>query len=290
MIGTLTAAVLAAAPASAHPSRGIAVGPGGKVYFSDLTRIWRIEGDKRVLVRDNRGNHSHAMIVDPSGTLAWEESDYDPATGRYLETIWQLGPRGPQRRFGPALNPPLGIGIARDRAGCTYRVDQRGRGGPALVFRRCPGRATERLVGSEAAAKGFHPELVNDVGGVAFTPDGHFLFRHGGAVRKIDAAGRVTTVASGFADENFGIAMDRGGRLLVAEFNRRRVVGVAGGKRSVAAVSPPGWAPSGVAAGPAGRFYVLEASIYRPGRPLRMQVREIDGPRATLVARLTVAE
>lgn len=278
-------------PALAHPSRGIAVTPDGTVYFSDLTRIWRIAGDKRILVRDNRGRHSHAMIVDRSGTLVWEESDYDPATAGYRESIWQLGPRGPQRRFGPAANPPLGLGIARDSRGCSYRVDEPRRGGEALLFRLCPGRPAERLAGSAAAAAAFTPALVNDVAGVALAPDGRFVFRHGESVRMVDAAGRMTMVATGLARENFGIAMDRQSRLLVAEFDRRRVVRIAGGRRAIVARSPDGWAPSGVAVGPDGTIFVLEASVHRPGAPLRMQVRAVTpGQAARLVARLTVAQ
>jgi hypothetical protein len=43
----------------------------------------------------------------------------------------------------------------------------------------------------------------------------------------------------------------------------------------VAATTPPGWAPTGVAAG-RDALYVLEASDYRRGEPVRMRVRRID--------------
>lgn len=251
-------------------------------------RLWRIDGDKRVLIRDNRGHHTHGLIVDASGHLVWEESRYDPATGDYTEVIWELGPRGPVARFGPLKAPPMGLGIARDAQGCTYRVDQPGRAGPALAYRRCPGRPAERLVGSVAAAAAFRPILANDVAGVAFSPDGRFLFRQGGTVHSIDRDGRIRLVAGRLSSDNFGIGVDPQGRLLVAEFDRRRVIRIAGAHREVVATAPAGWAPTGVATGPDGRIYILEASLHVPGQPLRMQVRALRDGRATLIARLTV--
>ena len=283
-------ALLEAAPAAAHPSRGIVVDRSGDIYFSDLVRIWRIRGDRLELVRDNRGSHTHGMIIDASGTVVWEESRYDPAGPTYLETVWRLNGGQPSRRFGPLRRPTLGLGIARDGAGCTCRANQVGVNGPPLVHRLCPGRRPQRLLGTTADEARYRPELINDAGGVAFGRDGSFLFRIGDTVRSADPSGRVRTIASGFARENFGIAADPAGALLVVEHGNRRVVRVTSGRRQVVATTPPGWGPTGVAVR-GGSLLVLEASDYRAGAPIRMRVRQV-GPRgrSRLLAQVTVPQ
>jgi DNA-binding beta-propeller fold protein YncE len=274
----------------AHPARGIAVSRDGHVYFSDLTRIWRIDGGKRTLIRDNHGHHSHSLIVDASGTVVWEESAYDPATDRYTETIWELGARGPRPRFGPLRSPPLGLGLARDARGCTYRVDLPAQGANGFAVRRCSNERPRLIFGSAAAARAFRPVLINDVAGVAFAPNGNFWFRDNGIVRSVDAAGRMRIIARGLSPDRFGIAADRQGRLLVAEFDRRRVLRIDGARREVVATSATGWAPTGVAVASDSRLFVLEATLYRRGDPLRMQVRQLAPGPPRLIARTTVAE
>lgn len=283
------AAALFAVPASAHPSRGIAVDRTGTVYFSDLVRIWSIDRGRLRLVRDNRGNHTHAMLVDASGQLVWEESAYDPATSSYLETIWELRGGRPVRRFGPLQRPTRGLGIARDRLGCTFRASQAERGTPVLVHRLCPGRPPIRLVGAAAADARYRPLLVNDLGGVALDR-GRFLFRAGPTVAAVDARGQTQLLASGLADENFGIAIEPGGGLLVAEHDRRRLIRVTGNRRQLVAASPAGWAPTGAAVGSRGEIYLLESTVHRPGQPLRVQVRRVAPGSPRLMARLTVPQ
>ena len=289
----LAAAALACAaamPAAAHPSRGIVIDRAGTIYFSDLVRIWRIDGTRLRLVRTNPGTHTHAMVLDPAGNVVWEESRYDPASQRYTETIWTVSGGRLAKRYGPTARLARGAGIVRDRHGCTFHSDQAARLGPGLVHRLCPGRAPVRLFGSAHDDARFRPALVNDVAGVALAPDGSFVFRHGGAVRAVDARGSARLLADRIAVENFGIAVDGAGRLLVAENANRRVLRIADGRRQVVAATPRGWAPTGVAAG-GSNIVVLEASDYRRGQPLRMRVRKIaaDG-RSNVLAQVTVPE
>ncbi|HVF38164.1 MAG TPA: hypothetical protein VNA29_09525 [Sphingomicrobium sp.] len=253
-------------------------------------RIWSIDPRGRLtLVHDNRGSHSHAIAIDASGQLVWEESRYDPATGRYTEFVWQRANGRTTRRFGPLRNPTPGLGITRDSVGCTWRYDRVGQGGPALVHRLCPGRRPVRLYGSAADEARFRPELVNDSGGVALASDGSFLFRHGGTVRAITRDGRIRMVAAGLSAHGSGIALDDAGGLLVADNGNRRVIRIAGPKRQLVATSPPGWAPTGVAVR-ARVVYVLEASDYRRGQPIRMRVRRVDGQRIRLLAQVTLPD
>ena len=230
------------------------------------------------------------MAIDAAGHIVWEESSYDPASRTYQETVWQLSRGRLSRRFGPVSRPSRGLGIIRDRQGCTWHSDQAGRVGRSLVHRLCPGRPPVRLVGSAADDARFRPELINDLGGTLLAPDGRFMFRHGGTIRSVDPRGLVRLVASGLAVENFGIALDQAGRLLVAEHGNRRVVRISGRQRQVVAASAPGWAPTGVTAR-RDAIHVLEASDHRPGRPPRVRVGQIgpDG-RARMVAEVEVPQ
>ena len=82
--------------------------------------------------------------------------------------------------------------------------------------------------------------------------------------------------------------MDRGGTLYVAEAAKRRILAVQpGGERRVAAASTAPWSPTGVAT-TAGALYVLEATDYRRGTPLRMRVRRVASGNARVLAMVTI--
>lgn len=290
--GWLAAAFLVAAatPAAAHPSRGIVVDQSGTIYFSDLIRVWRLDGTRLSLVHRNPGTHTHSLALDPAGRLIWEESAYDPSRDTYAESIWQLSGNRVSRRFGPFSPPPRGLGISFDRSGCSFHADQLSRGGPGLVHRWCGRRSSIRLLGGAADDRRFRPALVQDIGGTTLAPDGRFVFRQGGMVRAVDRRGRVQLLARNVADENFGIALEPGGSLLVVEHANRRVLRIAGGRATIAARSPAGWAPTGVAAGRRSTF-LLESSSYRRGEPTRMRVRRVArGAGTQVLAEVTVPQ
>lgn len=283
---------------AAHPARGIAVRADGRVYFSDLERIWEIGRDGRLrLLRKHRGVHTHSLTIDQAGNLVGEESAYDPSHNTYTEAVWAISPRGRYHLLVGRLQPTTrGLGIMADGRGCRYHADQTGRGagpeaGLPLLYRKCPRRAAERLLGSAAEDRGFRPALINDVSGVAWGPDGSFWFRQGSAVRVLPRHGRVRVVAKGLAAENFGIAVDGAGKLYIAEAAKRRILAVyPGGRCSIAARSEAPWGPTGVALA-YGALYVLEATDYRRGVPLRMRVRRVvPGRSAQVLARVTVPE
>ena len=271
-LAALTALLFATA-AAAHPSRGIAAAPDGRVYFSDLVRIWTIAPDGRVtLVRHAGGRHMHEIFLDPGGTLYGEESDYSPATRAYRAAIWRLRPGGGSAyAYGPTARPAPGMGVFRDARGCTFQADET-RARALVLYRLCPGQRPEHIAGARSPPR----DLLSNIGGAAFGADGSFYFRRGSSVHRLTPRGALTTAASGFSPENFGIAVDSAGALLVAEPARRRVVKLGGnGRRTIAATSSPPWSPTGVAVS-RGSLYLLEASDHAPGRQTRVRVRKLS--------------
>lgn len=282
-------ALLLPASGLAHPSRGIVVAPDGRIYFSDLERIWAIARSGRLtLVHQHRGVHTHALAMSRNGDLFGENSEYDPAGRRYTETIWRITRDGRYSVvYGPITPLPRGAGLLRDAGGCTYHSDQGAQRRP-LVHRKCPGRPVERLVGSAADDRAFRPALINDIAGTALAADGTFYFRQGSAVRKISPGGRVSVVADGLAAGNYGIALDPRGHVHVAEPSARRIVTVSpdGRKRiSASAVAP--WSPTGVAVH-GGKLLVLEWTDFKRGTPVRGRVREIAGSRSRTLAAVSI--
>jgi hypothetical protein len=289
-LGFAAALVVVPATAAAHPARGIVVAPTGRVYFSDLERIWSIAPNGRLsLVREHRGVHTHALAMTRNGDVIGEDSEYDPSDQSYRESIWRVSPGGRfSYLYGPTKVLARGVGLMRDARGCTYHSDQTGPNGRPLVHRNCPGRAPERLVGSESDDRAFRPVLVNDVAGVALSSDGSFYFRQGRAVRKLAPSGRLSIVADGLAAENFGIALDPGGSLYVAEFAHRRVLRISpDGQRLVVAPSEAPWGPTGVAFRN-GALYILEATSYRRGAETRMRVRRVAGGKSQTLAAVSI--
>ncbi|HEX8444026.1 MAG TPA: hypothetical protein VF631_10325 [Allosphingosinicella sp.] len=265
-----------AAGAFAHPPRGIAVAPDGRVFFSDLERIWAIApGKQPLVVRRSVGAHVHELFLDSGGHLWGEDSFYDPATARYRAGLWMIAPDGRfSYTYGPTGSPTFGAGVLRDRFGCSYLVGET-RVRALLLHRLCPGGAPQLLSDRAAARDAEPPVLLSNIGGAAFGPDGSFFFRHRGIVQRLRAGDRLVTAAVGFAPENYGIAVDRAGALYVAEQANRRIVRVdARGRRSAPIGAEAPWAPTGVVAS-GGALYVLEVTDYARGAPTRLRVRRM---------------
>ena len=269
-------AVLLPTSAIAHPSRGIVASPDGRVFFSDLQRVWMIDPAGRLsVVRGSNGGHTHELFLAPNGSLYGEDSHYD--NGRYTSALWRRDVSGRiVFLFGPAANPPPGLGVMREPLGCTYQSD-RSRTGELILYWRCHGRKSERLAGVPAEPR----DLLSNFSGAAVAPNGFFYFRRGSTIQRVDSGGRVSVAARGLSAENFGLAVGFDSSLYAAEFANRRIVRVRpSGKRSIAATSSAPWAPTGVAH--AGRaLYLLEG---RSDRSTRMRVRRIVDGRSRILA------
>jgi streptogramin lyase len=284
MKGVLGAAALAStllavfpAAARAHPGTGIAVDARGRVYFTDLRRIWLCEPDGRLTVVVS-GKHSHAIRLDEEGRLEGEHLAYEPGSGRWWTSSWRLEPDGtvhdtpPPTEGFPFLFTPA---VGPDGTRYYTRVDNNRRDVSEIHRRRSDGRAELVAGGAYGFADGLGREArFGPIGAIAVGPGGALFVTDEVSIRKIDPSGRVTTIARGgpllkpslfsrFFQGRFGklmgLVVDGEGTVFAANYGGRRVVRIASsGRVSSVLESDDGWSPSGVALA-RGVLYVLEA-------------------------------
>jgi hypothetical protein len=265
--------------AAAHPGTGIAVDRQGRVYFTDLKRIWRWEPGGRVTAVVE-GKHSHAIRLDADGNLEGEHLAYDSATQRWLASAWRLAPDGSLRDAGPKMEEGFPFlftpAVASDGTRYYARVDNNRRD-VSEIHRRTPDGRIELLAGGAYGhADGVGREArFGPIGAIAVGPRGEIYVTDLACVRKVTADGRVTTLArdgrllkSTLAGrllgvgERFGsmmgLTVDAGGNVFAANYGGRRVVRVTPSGRVTSVLDQSGpWSPTGVALS-GDDLYVLE--------------------------------
>lgn len=288
MISVWLMLALAATAASAHPPYGIVADGEGRVYFTDLERVWRLEADGRLtLFRPSPGAHVHELALAPNGDVIGSQNAYDPGREEHSSGVWRRTPGGVETwlvEMSPT--PPKGSGPWLDQAGNSYVTqwvsndDHR-----VMLFRRSPAGRVDLLFGDSEAAARFRQEMAADVGGLALAPDGAVLFADGSLVRRVAPGGEASIVHdAGTGATLRGLALAPDGTLLVADLAGHRLISIApGGKASIVYHGTAGWGPTGVALA-GGRVLVLEAEEDPTFRSHRVRVVAIEGGKARIVA------
>ena len=176
-VWALTLTCLLPAPAAAHPGSGIVVDRSGQIYFVDMVSgVWKI--DAHGALTHMRGPAFHWMTLD--------------ATDRFAATRLPSGSGGDVARIG--TSPTLLLGsdfpLAMARDGDLYFPSHRG-GAPLQILRFRPTGQTSILASLPARSA---REPVREINGLAAGPDGSLYYTEHDAIRRIDTAGRVSTV------------------------------------------------------------------------------------------------
>jgi DNA-binding beta-propeller fold protein YncE len=310
LLYTAALALLALLPtaSSAHPATGIVVDAQGRILFSDLETVWRLDASGRLTVfrAGVRGRHVHELSIDKEGNVYGADITYEPSTVKWIEAVWRRTPDGRAESYlvAPTADHPPGISVRRDAEGNTYFVEQDDHAKrETLILKRTPGGEVTTLAGGvygHADGRGTQARF-QFIGGMAFGGDGSLYVTDAGDLRRVSPEGDVRTLAKGLEvqlpDDTqtgygglMGLAVDAGGNVYVADYGRRRVLKVAAdGKvtRIVRAEAP--WSPSGVAATRDGRVLVLEVGFAPPNAFSGPRVRELS-PDGTLKVLATVGQ
>lgn len=275
LLAALLAVLLAAASAAAHPGTGIVVDARGRVVFTNLKSVWRWEPGGHV-TEIVPAVHTHALRLEPDGTLVGENLRYDSARDKFFTAVWRLSAEGTLSRGPDSDDSPFEFSGTLGPDGSTYfsRVDNNRRD-ISEIYRKRPDGEKELLAGGAyGSADGIGKAArFGPIGALAMAPDGALWATDAPAVRRIARDGRVTTIARGGAlllptllsrimggryGHLMGLALDAGGNAFVANTGGGRLVKVtpAGVVTSVL-VSRGAWAPTGVTVD-RGDLYVLE--------------------------------
>lgn len=170
--------VLAAA-ALAHPGSAIGVTPEGRVFFVDTgAGVFTIASPGSVVRLE--GPAFHWFAVDPSGAFRF--------------TGFPSVPGGELRAVGTNPTIILSSDLPVTVAGDAFYVPERTRDERVQIVRVAP--SGERAVHATLPAIRRKGERVPSINGIAPGPDGSLYYTEDRAVRKIDARGRVTAVAT----------------------------------------------------------------------------------------------
>lgn len=253
--------------AHAHPGVGIVRDRQGNVFYTDLIHVWRITpaGQKSIVVRDV---HTHELAVDSLGNVYGEDNRYlgsGEGDDRYRHRIWRRSPDGRVADIRPwRAGFWREYGFVRDRAGTMYWIQcparrcsiyGRAAADPASFVLTRPERFTHQINWMTASAT---------EAGVLYVVDGS-------ALRRLDSAGRMTTLAQNVGTHLMGLwptARD----VYVAAHGAKSIVQVriADGRVTTVVRSDAPWSPSGVLVAPDGDLWVLEYSTSSAARVRRI--------------------
>ena len=262
---------LTPAPLAAHPPVSVVVTPDGRVYFSDLERIWVLEpdGSFRVAVP---GVHAHELWLGPEGSVYGDDVQNEGDV--YRSRTWRLTPEGRLENVAgwrPGHPRETGYSLTAPAGGGLYWAI-----GPGGVLRRidASGDAREALnLGTEPFAPSW---VVPD-------PAGPILVR-GGEVLRVTADGEVVTLAGDLIErtEAFSFLHDRhalmkpwtnaDGAIYVPVYAAQKVVRLVDGSPPETVYGSAGdWSPVGGTFLADGTLWLLEWSADNHPRLRRIE-------------------
>lgn len=249
--------LLVASSAGAHPAVGIVVDRSGTVFYSDTVQVWAIrpDGTRAVAVPDV---HTHELWLDRDGALHGEHLWYEgEATKQWGHRVWRRTADGrvqdviaSRRGF---LNDHRDFGFQRDGAGAFYWLEG---SRPATLRMRTPGGEVRALATFDVTNQSWL-SVASD--GTAYVSEGGAVWRgrRGSRPERLPAALSVSRERMAV----MGAAQTPDGGVVVAAYFDRAVRRLSpSGAVTTVTSTPAGWGPTGVAIGPDGAIWILEAS------------------------------
>jgi len=281
--------------ATAHPPWAIVVDDKNQIYLSDLETIWKIDasGKSSVFRTGVFGRHTHEIRLDGDGNLLGEDLSYEPATKKYVTSLWKITPNGSfSFTLAPTAEPPKAISIWKNQAGATFYFGQtEDKQHKPFLLKRSANGAVSTLFGDSKNALRERQVVLYSLAGMAFAPDGTLFITNRLNILKVAPDDKVTVVVNQnkvsekFPNAQlFGLAVDPQNNVFTADFGNRKILKITfDGAISVAAESEPNWSPTGVYFRN-GNLYVLEARSELSGANIVVRVRKItaDGKISTV--------
>jgi hypothetical protein len=249
--------------AMAHPSVSILMDSKGNVYYSDLSRVLKIDpqGGKTVVVRNV---HTHELYLDVGDNLYGEHLWYNgESTDTWGHYVWKLSPEGKLEKIIPYTEGfRTDFSFVRDMQGRMYWVDQSA---------SCQ-KITRKNTDGSLTTLG--DQCLGNIRWMTCTSNGTLYLIDHHDLKKIDRKGHVTTLAEHLPDKKLtvpfvnpdhylsGISTDQAENVYVADYSGRQVKKITPTKQvTVTATTHIPWSPAGTLIAPNGDFWLLECSV-----------------------------
>lgn len=271
------------AETSAHPPWALAVDERHRVYLSDLETIWRIEADGAVSIfrRGVAGRHTHDFRLDADGNLLGEDLQYEPATEKFIVSLWKMTPNGDfSYALAPTDAPPQGVSVWKNKDGAAYYFGRpNDQPNEPFLLKRAANGAVSVLFGNRDKALRERQTILYSLAGMTFAPDGKTLFvSDRERVWRVGADDKVELLFDGKKDRSQfgGLTVDGKNNVFAADSVHRRILKIApDGKAKIFASTENDWTPNGVYF--RGEYlYVSDYKNQPPGAPPVFRVRKID--------------
>ena len=256
-LGIILAVFLFALPVLGHPGSGILVDRSGQIYFIDTgSGLWKI--DTRGALSHLSPLRNHWLGMDPNDRFTQARLPTDPGRD------WVITAAGTNPTILISTDFPLLVGAD----GNLYHPSARETN--VRIMRTSPTGSTSAFVTLPRSVAG---PALGWINGMASGPNGSIYYTEDNAVRRIDARGAVTTIATvtalegrpatpGIEERPYlrGLKVQADGTVYVADSADARVLKIApeGKITNVLQLDSP-WAPTDVAVF-GDMVYVLEFS------------------------------
>jgi hypothetical protein len=270
----LTVALLAPAKASAETTPNLLVSRGGNVFYVANGQVYSIDTQLQRIERLQRQEAIARLQVDANRNIVGRGLAYDAKLDLYRPAVWQVvGGResaSPAPRDGRPQPDDFAYSDVADADGNLYFWQHDAKRGTSRIVMRAR-KGGLRLVAGQSAGHidGTAAEAqLGQIGSMTVGPDGVLYFTDDQSVRKVDASGRVTTIARGgllslgagriAGNHLCSLTLAADGSLFVCDRVTRRILRVAtNGTVTGYAYNTDDWMPVS-ASWAAGSLYVLE--------------------------------
>ncbi|MBA4852270.1 SMP-30/gluconolactonase/LRE family protein [Emticicia sp. BO119] len=243
-----------------HPGIGIVTNTKGEIFYSDLSRVWKVSADGKTKTIVVPKVHTHELYMDKQDNLYGEHLWYEgEAIDKWGHFVWKYDSEGKFIKVKPDTEGFLSnYSFTRDAQGNMYWIE-RGKKESILMKRDVAGKVSI-----------LQTLKTTDVRWQYCQEDGTFFYVDDNDLFKIKD-GKVSTVSLNLDEVRarkirftpnhsiFGMWTDNAENVYVAVYENREIRKIqTNGKVSVAYTAPVGWHPTGGLFDKDGNLWVLE--------------------------------
>ena len=249
----------------AHPGIGIVKDSKGNIYYTDLSKVWKISNGKKTVLLE--GVHTHELYIDSSDNLFGEHVNYHPgAVEKWTHYLWKLSPDGKLDTIVSEKEAYVffDYSLARDVSGNEYYIKNFDRNKDTNhIYKYTPdGKESIIATGNFSGVRWLHPQKN---GSVLYVKDNdvYHLTPEGINIRIAESIGNETPSFpfSGNSITVWGVWQDDSADVYVAVFSDQAVKKITrNGSISEVYRSKENWSPIHGVFDNAGRLWVMECS------------------------------